>query len=152
DADPDAIRMRVNDEYFPMIGDGKAGGTIYQWVLGWHVSAVQVARAFQHPEMFDFLMERCPPEEKFLNACWLHDEALAASFAEHPAAPPPAGRRQLAHAARNTDTITVRLILAAGLPVDTFSQHHATPLHWASWHGNAELVRLILQRHPALEN
>jgi len=43
-------------------------------------------------------------------------------------------------------------MLAAGLPVDTFSQHHATPLHWAAWHGNVELVRLILLHHPPLEH
>ncbi len=43
--DPECIRMRVTDEYFPMIGH-RNGGTIYQWVLGWHVSACQVAKAF----------------------------------------------------------------------------------------------------------
>jgi hypothetical protein len=30
---------RVTDEYFPMVGDGRAGGTIYQWVFGWYPSA-----------------------------------------------------------------------------------------------------------------
>jgi hypothetical protein len=43
-------------------------------------------------------------------------------------------------------------MLLAGLPVDTFGQHHATPLHWAAWHGNAELVRLILRHGPPIEN
>ena len=43
-------------------------------------------------------------------------------------------------------------MLEAGLPVDTFSQHHATALHWAAWHGNTELVRLILAHDPPLEN
>jgi hypothetical protein len=52
DADPDAIRMRVSEEYFPMIGP-RSGGTIYQWELGWHVSAVQVAKSFDHSESFD---------------------------------------------------------------------------------------------------
>lgn len=156
DRDPESIRMRVSDEHFPMIGDGKSGGTIYQWELGWYVSAAQVAKKFGHQKLCDFLMDRCPPEERFLNACWLHDEPLAKSLlAEHPdlaAALPPAGRRQVAHAARNNDTVAARLMLAAGLPVDTFSQHHATPLHWAAWHGNTELVRMILQQHPPLEN
>src|SRR5262249_23276834 len=101
-------------------------------------------------------MDRCPPEEKFLNACWLHEEAQAQSIlSSHPvlaAALPPAGRRQVAHAARNNDTVAARLMLSAGLPVDTVSQHHATPPHRAAWHGNAELVRLILQHHPPIEN
>jgi ankyrin repeat protein len=155
DADSECIRMGVSEEYFPMVGSG-AGGTIYQWELGWHVSACQVARSFGHPEVFDLLMERTPAEEKLLNACWLHDEAMVNSLlAQHPnlaASLPPAGRRQLAHAARNNDTSGARLMLLAGLPVDAFGQHHATPLHWAAWHGNSELVRLILRHNPAIEN
>jgi hypothetical protein len=155
DADSECIRMRVSDEYFPMIGSGK-GGTIYQWELGWYVSACQVAKSSGHPDIFDLLMEQSPAEEKLLNACWLHDEGMVTSLlAQRPnlsTSLPAAGRRQVAHAARNNDTSAARLMLAAGLPVDTFSQHHATPLHWAAWHGNAELVRLILPRHPPLEN
>jgi len=38
DSVPGCIRMRVNDEFFPMINP-KAGGTIYQWTLGFHVRA-----------------------------------------------------------------------------------------------------------------
>ncbi len=34
DADPECIRVRVSDEFIPMVG-GRIGGTIYQWVLGW---------------------------------------------------------------------------------------------------------------------
>jgi ankyrin repeat protein len=155
DADPEAIRMRVDDQYFPRINP-HSGGTIYQWELGWHVSAVQVARKFDHPEMVDFLMARSPADEKLLNACWLHDKALVRSLlAQHPditAALTPAGCRQLAHAARNNDTDAARLMLEAGVPVDTHGQHHATPLHWAAWHGNAELVRLILSRGPSLDD
>ncbi len=44
-------------------------------------------------------------------------------------------------------------MIAAGLPVvDVFSQHHATPLHWAGWHGNLEMIRMILARNPQIEN
>ena len=102
------------------------------------------------------LLERCPADEKLVNACWLHDEALVKSLlATHPDLAvdlPPEGRRQLAHAARNNDSIAARLMLTAGFPVESFGQHHATPLHWAAWHGNAELVRLILTYHPPIEN
>lgn len=158
DFDPEAIRMRVSEEYFAMVGDGsRTGGTIYQWELGWHVSACQVAKAFQHQDVYDFLMDRSPDDEKLLNACWLHDDAaVRALVTGRPGLADmlaPVGRRQLAHATRNNDTVAARLMLSAGLPVvDVFSQHHATPLHWAAWHGNAELVRLILERNPPLEN
>ena len=54
--------------------------------------------------------------------------------------------------ARNNDTSAARLMLAAGLRVDTVSQHHASPLHWAAFNGNAELVRLLLSHYPPLEH
>jgi ankyrin repeat protein len=154
DADPDAIHMRVSDEYFPMIG-GKTGGTIYQWTLGWYVSAHQIAKAFGHEHVFQFLLERSPNEIKLITACWLGDEAMMNSLL---AAEPnlvarlnETERCQLAHAARNNDLTAVRLMLAAGLPVGSLSQHKATPLHWAAFQGNAEMAELILQKNPPLE-
>ena len=59
DADPDCIRMRVSEEYFPMVRP-KSGGTIYQWTLGFHVSAHQVARKFGHEDVVQFLFEHSP--------------------------------------------------------------------------------------------
>jgi ankyrin repeat protein len=154
-ADPECIRMRVSDEYFPMIGPN-SGGTIYQWQLEWYVSAVQVAKAFGHQAIFDLLMDRSPAEEKLLNACWLHGEPMVRSLLawqpELAAALPAAGRRHVAHAARNNDAIAARLMVSAGLPVNAFSQHHASPLHWASFHGNAELAQLFVKHHAALED
>ena len=57
DADPNCIRMRVSEEFFPMINP-KAGGTIYQWTLGFFVSALDVSRKFGHPEVLRLLLER----------------------------------------------------------------------------------------------
>jgi hypothetical protein len=153
--DPECIRTRVNDQYFPKT-NSHSGGTIYQWVLGWHVSACQVAKSFGRTEVLNLLLDRCPNDEKLLNACWLHDDALVKSLI---AADPNLaaklsleGRRQLAHAARNNDPIAASLMLMAGLPVESFGQHHATPLHWAAWHGNAKLVWLILTHNPPIQN
>jgi len=154
EADLDVIRLRVSDEYFPMIG-GKTGGTIYQWTLGWYVSAHQVAKDFGHERIFQFLMERSPDEIKLITACWLGDEAtinsLFATELNLVARMRDADRRQLAHAARNNNLTAVRLMLAIGLPVDARSQHNATPLHWAAFHGNVEMAELILRRNPSLE-
>ncbi len=153
EADPDSIRTRVSDEYFPKTNP-HSGGTIYQWELGWHVSAVQVAKKFGHTETFNFLNERSPADEQLLNACWLHGQArvhsLLAANPDLASQLTPSGQRQLAHAARNNDTAAAALMLEAGLPVNVHGQHHATPLHWAAWHGNAELARLILKRNPPL--
>jgi ankyrin repeat protein len=154
-ADPECIRIRVSEEYFPMIG-GKAGGTIYQWELGWHVSAHQVAKKFGHREVFEWLMEHSPAEVQLVNAAWLGDARLVRellharpNLVEALSRPE---RRQLAHAARNNDTDAAALMIEAGWPVDVRSQHNATPLHWAAWHGNAKLVKLLLAKNPPLED
>jgi ankyrin repeat protein len=154
EADPDSIRMRVSDEYFPMIG-GETGGTIYQWTLGWYVSAHQVAKDFGHTNILQLLMQHSPDEIKLITACWLGDQAardaLLASEPNLAARLRHDDRRQLAHAARNNNLDAVRSMLAIGLPVDARSQHDATVLHWAAFHGNAEMVDLILRQNPPLE-
>ncbi len=148
DADPASVRMRVSDEYFPMAGGGKSGGTIYQWKLGWYVSAIQVAARFNHPDVAALLTERTPAEELLLNACWMGDEAgvraLLARRSDLASALPAASRRHMAHAARDDNRAALRLMIVAGLPADATSQHHATALHWAAWFGHAEEVQLIL--------
>jgi ankyrin repeat protein len=63
----------------------------------------------------------------------------------------PEERRQVADAAQNNNTSAVRLMLATGWPVDARGEYNMTPLQWASWHGNAEMVKEILRYHPQLE-
>ncbi len=42
-------------------------------------------------------------------------------------------------------------MLECGLPVDARGQHQATPLHWAAFHGNSEMAKIILNYRPPLE-
>ncbi|PYJ04295.1 MAG: hypothetical protein DME25_10220 [Verrucomicrobia bacterium] len=153
-ADPECIRVRVSDEYFPMI-QSKSGGTIYQWTLGWHVSPHDVAKQFGHEDIFQLLMGHSPADVKLIAACWAADaNAVKSLLSENPglvAGLSEANRRQVAHAARNNNPGAVGVMLAAGLPVDALGQHRATPLHWAAFHGNAEMTRDILRYHPPLE-
>ncbi|HKS37021.1 MAG TPA: ankyrin repeat domain-containing protein [Verrucomicrobiae bacterium] len=154
DDDPNCIRIRVSDEYFPMI-NRKSGGTIYQWTLGWYVSPHDVAKQFGHDHVFRLLMERSPADVKLIAVCWDADEpAVKSLITSHPglvAHLSDAYRRHVAHAARNNNLSAVRVMLAAGLPVDALGQHRATPLHWAAFHGNAEMTREILRHSPPLE-
>lgn len=154
DADPAGIHLRVSNEYFPMT-DQKSGGTIYQWTLGWYASAHDVAKQFGHGDVFQLLMERSPADVKLLAACWANDEvAVKSLLTEQPrlvAHLSEAYRRQVAHAARNNYLAAVRVMLAAGLPVDARGQHNATPLHWTAFHGNAAMAREILRYQPPLE-
>jgi hypothetical protein len=154
DTAPGSIRTRVSEEFFPMIGP-KAGGTIYQWKLGWYLSPHRVALKFGHEDVYRLLLDRSPPEVKLIEACWLDDQAtLQALGADQPdlARRLRAGdQHQVAHAARNNETSVVRAMLKTGLPVDARGQHNATPLHWAAFHGNCEMVKAILPFGPPLE-
>ncbi len=155
ESDPDSVRMRVSEEWFPMIGN-KTGGTIYQWKLGWHVSPHDVAKKFGHAEVYDYLIAKSPPEVKVIQAAWSGNESEVDSLlAQNPGIRGSFTRAELSqivHAARNNDAAAVHLLLRAGLPTTARGQHNATPLHWAAWHGNVEVVRFLLQHSPDLEN
>jgi ankyrin repeat protein len=154
DASPDCIRLRVSEQYFPMINP-KAGGTIYQWTLGWYVSPHQVAKKFGHQDVLQLLQERSPTDVKLIEACWMGDEASALAIRRaHPDVVErltEADRRLVAHAARNNETNVVQLMLECGWPVDARGQHQGTPLHWAAFHGNEEMAQAILRLGPPLE-
>lgn len=154
DADPACIHLRVDDEHFPK-RHPKSGGTIYQWTLGWHLSAHDVARKFGHRDLLALLLERSPVELKLLALALGHDAvALKTLLAANPEAVGHLSRatqRQLPHAARNNDETAVRLMLDAGWPVDAKGQHQCTALHWAAFHGNPAMVEAILPHNPPLD-
>lgn len=154
DANAECIRMSVSEEWFPK-QNPRAGGTIYIWTLGAHRTAHSVARDFGHEGVFELLMERTPEDLKLALACELGDEAVFHEFlGKHPDAAKAlteTDRRKLPNAAQNNNTKAVRLMLAAGWPVDTPGELGAAALHWAGYNGNAEMAREILRFHPALE-
>lgn len=147
-AEPDYVRWRVNNECFPM-RNPRAGGTIYQWTLGFNVSPHEVAAKFGHPEIVKLLMNASPGEVRLANACWLHDAALVNEIlAADPDAPHKLNdwdQRALCDAARKNDLPAVELMLRAGFPLDARGQHGATALHWAAWRGNPKMVQLLLR-------
>jgi ankyrin repeat protein len=153
-ANPDCLRMTVSEEYFPK-HNPRAGGTIYIWTLGQNKTPHMIARQFGHQQVFRLLMENSPQELKLSQACELGDEQL---FRELLASRPdlarklsPADRRKVVDAAQSNNAGAVRLMLEAGWPVDSRGQHGATALHWAAFHGNAEMCKIILRHHPPLE-
>ena len=154
DADPARIHLRVDDAHFPK-ANPRSGGTIYQWTLGWHSSAHEVARKFGRTDVLALLLERSPVELKLLALALGHDAAgvngLLATNPEVVRHLSLETQRQVAHAARNNDTAAVRLMLEAGWPVDAKGQHQGTALHWAAFHGNLEMVEAILPHRPPLD-
>ncbi len=152
DSDPECIRMRVNEQFFPK-QNPKSGGTIYIWTLGANRSPHQVASKFGHKETLNILMDRSPTDMRLLNACLLGDEPTVQALLEnHPELMQvlsETDRRQISNAAEDNNTDAVRLMLRCGWPVD--GGQGPSPLHWAAWHGNTEMVRVILQHNPPLE-
>jgi ankyrin repeat protein len=154
DIDPASIRTSVSEDYFPK-QDPRSGGTIYHLIFGSGRTAHLIARDFGHDDIFRLLMERTPEDLKLSLTCELGDEnafqALLAKYPNLTRSLSETDRRRLTDAAQNNNTNAVRLMLAAGWPVDTRGEYHMTPLQWAAWHGNAEMVREILRYHPQLE-
>jgi ankyrin repeat protein len=154
DADPESVHCTVSERYFPK-GNPHAGGHIYIWTLGQGKTAHTVAREFGHEEVFRLLMNRSPDPLKLAVACELGDDASVAALLharpdltqtlDHDE------RRRLLLAAQHNNVEAVRVMLAAGWPVGTVGQHGATALHWAGFHGNAAMARVILAHHPPLE-
>jgi ankyrin repeat protein len=154
EADPARIRMAVNATWFPM-RNPQAGGCIYIWTLGHDKTAHVVAREFGHEDVFRFLMERTPPGLELAIACELGDEPafrrlldarpdLAHTLTD-------AERRKVSDAARANNTDAVRLMLAAGWPVDARGDLGGTALHYAAWAGNVAMTREVLRHGPTLE-
>ena len=155
DADPGAIALRVDQDWFPMIDTAPNGGHIYQWTLGFHASAFDVARKRGHAEVVDLLLSRADPLDRLLDALWCGDDARAdAVLAADPrlvARAPQRALHQVADAARNNNLPAVRAMLRCGFPVTALSQHGATPLHWAAFHGNADMMDEVLRYHPPID-
>jgi ankyrin repeat protein len=156
DADPGAIAMRVDQDWFPMIDTAANGGHIYQWTLGFHVSAFDVARKRGHVEVLELLLERAGPLDRLLDSLWCGTDARAdavlAADQQLVVGAPEKVLHQVANAARNNNLPAVRAMLRRGFPVTALSQQHgATPLHWAAFHGNADMVEEVLRYHPPID-
>jgi ankyrin repeat protein len=151
DADPACIRTKVSEVFFPK-KDRRSGGTIYTWTLGAGKTAHAVAREFGHTTVLTELVARSPATLQLAVAARVGDEPLVRQLLA--TEPDLASRLSndervvLADAARDNDTRAVAVMLGAGWPVDTRGQHRATPLHWAAWNGNVEMIRELL-RHGA---
>jgi ankyrin repeat protein len=155
DTDSSTTAMRVDRDWFPMIDTAPNGGHIYQWTLGFHVSAFDIARKRGHADVLDLLLKRAGPLDRLLDALWCGDDArVAAILAADPRLISHASEKvlhQVADAARNNNLDAVRGMLRLGFPVTALSQHGAMPLHWAAFHGNADMVKDVLRYNPPID-
>jgi ankyrin repeat protein len=154
DEEPSCIRLNVSLEHFPK-HDPRAGGCIYIWTLGWNKTPHALARESGHTDVFRLLMERSPDSLKLSLALELGDaelfNRLLTSTPGLPKSLSPGEQRKLVDAAQDRNLDAVRLMLRAGWPAEARGQHGGTALHWAAFHGHAELTALILGFRPPLE-
>lgn len=154
DEDPARIHLSVSLEHFPK-KNPRAGGCIYIWTLGWNKTPHVLAKESGHQEVLRLLLERSPESLRLSLALELGDRELfnrlLASDPDMPQSLSPTERRKLVDAAQDRNIDAVRLMLEAGWPIDARGMHGATALHWAGFHGQTEMARLILRFHPPLE-
>ena len=148
DGNPEAIRTAVTAKHFPM-SDPRAGGSIYIWTLGANKGAHAIAREFDQAGVWRVLMDRTPEAMQLAVACQVGDETLVTQLlAARPdlaASLTPDDRRKLPDAAQDNNAAGVHRMLEAGWPADARGQHGATALHWAGFHGNPEMARVLLE-------
>jgi ankyrin repeat protein len=154
DEDPDSVRINVSERDFPK-QNPNSGGCIYIFGFGWTKTAHMLAHLFGHEEVFKLLMQRSNLGLRFAVACEVGDETLAKSLlTKHPdliAKQPPRAYRRIIGAAVRNNARAVGMMLAAGWPANVQGEKDQTPLHWAAFHGNTEMVRELLLHNALLD-
>ena len=136
---PAAIRTCVSPQWFPM-KDMRAGGSIYIWTLGRLKTGHQVAFEFEHPAVFQMLMEHSPAGLRLAVACELGSDLPDVVPVD------PVDQDRIVQAAQSDDPAKILRMLDCGWPVAARDPGGATALHWAAFHGNAAAVGLLLER------
>ncbi len=91
--------------------------------------------------------------DALIGVCALADEAgigLMAASVKQDLPLPGEYHRFLTEFAEQHNTGCVRALLVMGVPVDARGGHGGTALHWACWHGYADLVKMLLERGASL--
>jgi hypothetical protein len=142
----------VGEPGYPPVPVG-AAGSIYQWELP-AKTPHEVAAKLGHWPVYELLMGKAPPIEKFAFACAAGDEStVQAMLAERPDLMKELVERNpklLAEAAWGNNLNAVRVMLDAGFPVDETGGGEGTALDRASIRGYVDIVRLLLSRGASL--
>jgi len=135
------------------IGDRR--GDVYRWVFDHNVSAIDAAAALGYDEIVTLLLARATPAQRLLAACAKGDRPAATALTtEHPNLVSALSRDQtrlIADRAHANDTAAVRLMIDLGFDPLATGVDRWEPIRWAAYHGNAELVGLLLRHHPPLD-
>ena len=148
----DAISTRVGSCPHTSSIHEKADRHIYFWKLKNAETPMEIAKLFQHEDVWKFLFDNGSEKDRFLSACWEADQETAAKLIS--LSPTIAtqldaqGRTELARAAWQGRTETVRLMLSVGYDPHTPGCDNSTPLDRACFHGFHEIVEILLEGDP----
>ena len=144
----DGTRAATREE----IGDRR--GDVYRWVFGHNVSAIEVAVNLGYDEIAERLLDHASPAQRLLGACATADRRGAeAVVASHPHVVANLSRQQMrliADRAHANDTPAVALMLELGFDPLGPGVDQWEAIRWAAFHGNAEMVRLLLPHRPPI--
>lgn len=130
------------------IGDRR--GDIYRWVFASNISAIEAAGRFGNDEILALLLDHTTPTQRLLAACAKADGATAKGIvAAHPdlvRSLRPAQMRLIADKAQDSNIAAVALMLDLGFDQRVEGPDNGDALHWAAFHGNTEMLRVLLRR------
>jgi ankyrin repeat protein len=156
--DPRALDHRTGQGLYRVAHDGRRAATvheigdrrgdIYRWVFDHNVSALDVARKLGDAAVVDRLMAAASPAQRLLAACAAADaDAAHDVLRAHPSVVEsltPDGRRLVADKAYANDSSAVRLMVSLGFDPRVTGPDAGDALHWAAFHGNAEMAAALL--------
>lgn len=155
--DPDALTYRIGSCPDTSPVDDRSHNHIYFWKLLGATTPLDVAREFNHAQLYEELFRRSPAKQQFLAACWDGDRQRVQKVLEK--APNIIGqldereKREMARAAWDGRLASVKLMLECGFDPHLPGDEESTPLDRAAFHGHREIVELLLERdaNPPLE-
>ena len=147
EADPDVVRTTVSDAWFPR-KNPRAASTIYVWTLGHNKTPQQVAYERGHLRVVELLQQRSPADVNLAEACVAGDRATVQKILSgHPELKtglPKYVSSRFVGAAMDRKFDAVNLMIEIGCPVDATDDGGVTALHWAAFHGDSNMARLLL--------
>ena len=147
-AHPHAIRARVNDDGYELTPTADGAHEYVYAFSGAGLSPHQVALLYDHVEVYAYLVEQSPPDVQLLAYCAAADadaaRGMVAAYPDLVAGMTDADQRQLLHAARASQVEIVRLMIELGFDLRVRDDDAMTPLHWAAFHGCADVVAVLL--------
>ena len=155
--EPNALSSRVGSCPHTSPIDERSHLHIYFWKLLGASTALEVAREFDHRQLYRALFEKSSPVQQFLAACWDGDrKQVEQVVAKSPNVFAELGEKEqteMARAAWDGRLESVRVMLEFGFDPRLPGDENSTPLDRAAFHGYREIVELLLESdpHPPLD-